>query len=238
MYNSGSCISVDISASQIEVSEQNIVRLLEMDEADNYTLETIRKCIAQSFQYYQPNAIYSVAKVESIDAKQGLLILENKEFLIGKIIASQLQQAEYVALFACTIGKELESHVDNLFKTSDLLEAYIYSLIGSEVAEYMAAVVHTRINTDAAAQGLNTSNRFSPGYCKWNVAEQHKLFSFFSKGSIAIELTESALMNPVKSVSGIVGIGKEVVNRPYQCKACAEELCLYRDKKVGCKTIS
>lgn len=228
----GSCISVDISASQIEVSEQNIVRLLEMEEADSFTLETIRKCIAESFQFYQPKAIYRVAKVQSIDAKRGLLILGNKEFLIEKIIAGQLQQAEYVALFACTIGKELERHVDVLFKTSDLLEAYIYSLIGSEAAEYMAAVVYARINTDAAVRGLNTSNRFSPGYCRWNVAEQHQLFSFFPKGAIPIELTESALMNPVKSVSGIVGIGKEVVNRAYQCKACKEAHCLYRDKKT------
>ncbi|MCK7538940.1 MAG: hypothetical protein MZV63_52410 [Marinilabiliales bacterium] len=46
------------------------------------------------------------------------------------------------------------------------------------------------------------TNRFSPGYCGWDVAEQHKLFSFFKDNFCGITLTESALMNPVKSVSG------------------------------------
>jgi hypothetical protein len=40
------------------------------------------------------------------------------------------------------------------------------------------------------------------------VAEQHKLFSLLPPGICGITLSDSALMHPIKSVSGITGIGK------------------------------
>ena len=233
MIHIGSCVSVDIDRSQIEVSEQTIVKLLQIADntIDDFTLETIKNCIKHSLEFYRPEAVFSVVAIDSLDVQSGDLTTEGKDFCIGRIIASQLKQCEYIAFFACTIGEKLELHVDELFKTSDYLEAYIISLIGSEAAECMAALVHSKIQQIASNAGLRTTNRFSPGYCKWDVAEQHKLFSFFPDDFSFIQLTESALMNPVQSVSGIVGIGKNASNKPYQCKTCAEGYCIYRDRK-------
>jgi len=83
----------------------------------------------------------------------------------------------------------------------------------------------------AAARGKMITNRFSPGYCGWDVAEQHKLFGFFKDNFCGITLTESALMKPVKSVSGIIGIGRDVKYAPYQCHACEDKNCIYRNRK-------
>jgi hypothetical protein len=43
-----------------------------------------------------------------------------------------------------------------------------------------------------------------------------------------IKLTPSALMDPVKSISGIIGIGKDVKNNPYICRLCNQNDCVYR----------
>jgi len=38
-------------------------------------------------------------------------------------------------------------------------------------------------------------------------------------------------MKPVKSVSGIIGIGRDVKYAPYQCHACEDKNCIYRNRK-------
>ena len=116
-------------------------------------------------------------------------------------------------------------------KSGDLLKGYVYDVIGSEVVEAAADMMQEELRKSMAASGKEITNRFSPGYCGWDVAEQHKLFSFFKDNFCGITLTESALMNPVKSVSGLIGIGRNVRFTPYQCKLCEDKNCIYRNRK-------
>jgi hypothetical protein len=64
------------------------------------------------------------------------------------------------------------------------------------------------------------------------VADQHKLFSFFPENCCGVSLTESALMHPIKSVSGIIGLGKEVRYREYTCNLCGLAECFYRNRNM------
>lgn len=79
--------------------------------------------------------------------------------------------------------------------------------------------------------GLNITDRYSPGYCGWNVDEQQKLFSLFPDKFCGVTLTPHSLMQPVKSVSGIIGIGPEVSRKGYTCNVCDMANCIYRKKK-------
>ena len=72
------------------------------------------------------------------------------------------------------------------------------------------------------------TNRYSPGYCHWDVADQRKLFSLFPSAPCGVTLTSSLLMNPVKSISGVIGIGKSVGYRDYPCALCLSNHCIYR----------
>jgi hypothetical protein len=87
------------------------------------------------------------------------------------------------------------------------------------------------LEKSAAESGLKITNRYSPGYCGWSVGEQHNLFSLIPYNYCGIRLTESALMDPVKSVSGIIGIGANVKSNPYTCKMCDMKDCIYRKVK-------
>jgi cobalamin-dependent methionine synthase I len=119
----------------------------------------------------------------------------------------------------------------NSMKSGDLLRGSVYDVIGSEVVEAAAAMMQEELRKEVAVCGMKITNRFSPGYCGWDVAEQHKLFSFFNDNFCGIILTESALMNPVKSVSGLIGIGEHVRYVPYQCHLCDDRNCIYRSRK-------
>jgi len=68
---------------------------------------------------------------------------------------------------------------------------------------------------------------FSPGYCNWSMAEQQKLFSLLPPGFCGIQLSPSSLMHPIKSVSGIIGIGTSCKQKGYQCEWCNDKDCIY-----------
>jgi hypothetical protein len=151
-------------------------------------------------------------------------------FNVRPIIFSQLKKAESVVLFICTAGREVGERSSTSMKEGDLLRGYVYDVIGSEVAESATDKMQEALRAEAESSGMKITNRFSPGYCGWDVAEQHKLFSFFPDNYCGITLTESALMNPVKSVSGIIGIGQKVKYEPYRCHKCNDRNCIYRRK--------
>lgn len=157
------------------------------------------------------------------------LIVDGLEFGIGKTVAKELRNSTSIAFFICTAGEGISRKSSDLLKGENPVLGYVYDLLGSMVVEAAADLLQEKIKQKAANNGLSITNRYSPGYCKWSVADQHKLFSFFPSGSCGINLTESALMSPVKSVSGLIGIGKDVVFRDYTCDLCNMTDCFHRN---------
>jgi len=116
-------------------------------------------------------------------------------------------------------------------KDGDLLTGYIYDVIGSEVVETATDLMQNNLKETMSAEGIKITNRYSPGYCGWDVAEQHKLFLLLTDNYCGIKLNDSALMNPEKSVSGFIGIGENVRYNPYTCRLCDMKDCIYRKVK-------
>jgi hypothetical protein len=150
---------------------------------------------------------------------------------IEKIVFSQLKKADSIAVFLCTAGKEPGYLSRKAMKEGDLLSGYVYDVIGSEIVETAADIMQESLGAKAASSGLKITNRYSPGYCGWNVAEQHKLFQLMRNNYCAITLNSSALMDPEKSVSGFIGIGSEVRYNQYTCRLCDMKDCIYRSRR-------
>ncbi|NOY95606.1 MAG: hypothetical protein GXO81_04370 [Chlorobi bacterium] len=165
------------------------------------------------------------------------IIIEGQAFSTGKIIFSQLQESTSAALYICTAGEGISIRAKRLMDKGDLLQGYIFDVIGSVAVEKALDKMQEALKKEMQINGLNISARFSPGYCDWNVSEQHQLFNFFPKNFCGVTLGKTSLMYPLKSVSGIIGIGKSLKNKGYQCGWCSDKNCIYgrarRKKKVG-----
>jgi hypothetical protein len=111
----------------------------------------------------------------------------------------------------------------------DPITGYIYDMLGSLVADAAADLIQEDLEKIILQGGRKITNRYSPGYCGWDVSEQHKLFLLLPDNYCGIRLTESALMNPIKSISGIIGIGEKVRFNPYPCTLCEMTNCAYRE---------
>ena len=159
----------------------------------------------------------------------------NIEFTPHKIVYHQLKRSERVAIFVCTAGEGIGQWSKRMM-SGDPLKGFIADILGSVVAEASIDIIHQKLCDEMGQAGLKVTNRYSPGYCGWHTSEQHKLFGLLPKDICGIRLTESALMLPIKSVSGIIGIGANVRFNPYTCKLCELTQCVYRNKKSNLKT--
>lgn len=159
------------------------------------------------------------------------LVVEGVAFNVKPIIYAQIKGADRAALFICTAGPTIGELSRRSMKEGDLLRGYVCDVAGTESVEKAADMMQESLRKDFSDEGRQITNRFSPGYCGWDVAEQHKLFSFFRNNFCGVTLTASALMNPIKSISGVIGIGKNVKYGPYKCRLCDDKNCIYRNRK-------
>ena len=190
--------------------------LRELDEKENY--QNIR-------------GGFKISGNIDIISPKGIFLYEDKEFRAGSQVVNNMKNSELIAMFICTAGEEVSRRSKELMSSGSLLEGYVTDMVGSLLAEGAMDILQERLRKEMESKGLKITNRYSPGYCDWKVDEQHKLFSLFPEGFCGVQLSESALMKPIKSVSGVIGIGRDVSFNKYVCDACSEVDCIYRNSR-------
>ena len=184
-------------------------------------------------EYCEGQAGYRLLDIKKPEDRNDGLFVGNKFFKLQKIVAGQLRKCEKAALFVCTIGRAMETWAKKLSTEGDIALSYMVDTVASVTEEQATDVLHDYIEKQMQMRGLKITNRYSPGYCDWSVSEQHLLFSFFPVNFCGITLTESALMVPIKSVSGIIGVGTAVKRVDYTCDTCDMKDCTYRAIRVA-----
>ena len=149
---------------------------------------------------------------------------------IGNIIARQLEGSEGFAFFVATAGHEMDEIRNQLNKEGDTVGSFIADAIGSVVAERCADRMEAHLQQAISKLGWKHTNRFSPGYCQWDVSEQNLLFRLLGEAPCGVTLNEQCLMTPMKSVSGVIGIGSTVRHLDYSCGICDMQQCRLRKR--------
>lgn len=216
--------------SELKIDPHHIGRLLDYNKGEDREMiaAIIDDVLNMASEACDIRAEFIVYNRVVCDKNAGVVKINDIEFHTGRIIAGQIRNAGSVAVFACTAGNWIEKKVHELMNGNDLLRGYVLDIAGSEIVEAAADEMQKNLSNLLKEEGLRITNRYSPGYCGWNVSEQHKLFSLLPDNYCGITLTDSALMTPIKSVSGIIGIGQSVKYNPYTCSICDQKDCIYR----------
>lgn len=217
----------------LKITSDSVETVLGYKEGEDRELVAglIEEIFAEAGDISNIRAQYVIFDDIDFEPATKLLKINNVSFNINKIIYSQLRRSESIAFFLSTAGAEIGLRSRKAMQERDLLKGYIYDVIGSEIVEAAADLMQEELENAMLGKGNKITNRYSPGYCGWSVAEQHNLFSLIPENYCGIKLTPSALMDPVKSASGIIGIGKDVKYNPYTCNMCNQEDCVYRRLK-------
>ena len=161
----------------------------------------------------------------TVDTTANVFTVNGNSFAAGPQIAPKLACASRAALFIATAGPAISTLSREQMDRGEMLEGYILDAIGSKTVERAINAMQADLAVRMNRQGETITNRYSPGYCGWPVADQPALFSFFPPAFCGVTLTPSYLMNPIKSVSGVIGIGAQAHKKPYACATCTEENC-------------
>ena len=163
------------------------------------------------------------------DFRHQTVVLDGQMTFEGPLVARALAGATQVALAVCTIGAALEQRSAALFAAGDMLRALALDGAGNAAVGQLSMAVMARIREAASARGLGSGMRASPGQEGWPIQQQRVLFGLVPAGEISVQLTESCLMLPRKSVSFVVGVGPEMRPDAVTCDFCSKrERCRWR----------
>ena len=145
-------------------------------------------------------------------------------------IAERWGAVDEIVAGVCTIGAALEAHVASLWQARELPLAMMLDSVGSGAVESLAEYVNDVLCQEGIAHGVNVTNRVSPGYGGWDVAEQRLLWRLCPGDAVGVTLNESAFMTPTKSITVLVGAGRAARVDDYfsQCARCWMRECAYR----------
>jgi cobalamin-dependent methionine synthase I len=148
--------------------------------------------------------------------------------------------ATQFALFAVTLGSGVSERISLLFDEQEFALGALLDGAASESAEIACRVTETEYRRALTLQGrLNNDHGvlpFSPGYCGWHISAQRLLFDLLRPGEIGIALGETFLMEPLKSISGVLVAAPKAAflfddDFPF-CATCATRTCRDRIQAV------
>jgi len=154
-----------------------------------------------------------------------------------------IPQSHVFTLFAVTLGEAVGDEISRLFRQNDFAGGAMLDAAASLGADLAAEEVERHCERQWRLSQRNDSGtavmRFSPGYCGWHVSGQKKLFARLHPERIGIRLNESCLMQPLKSVSGVIVAAPHSafhIDDTYSfCAACTTHSCRDRFAALALK---
>ena len=197
------------------------------DELHQYYIDVLEQEILHLLDYSGIQGGYVETDDIMFDPDNKTVKISSFEFNVGYIIFNELKRSEKIIVFTCTAGKQICDYAKEAYKTGVLKGFLIESLV-NVVLETAMDKIQDEMREEFRLQNLVISNRYSPGYCSWSVRDLHKLFKLLPKKFCGVSLTESALMQPIKSISGFIGVGENITCNHFKCKDCNPKQCLYK----------
>jgi hypothetical protein len=188
-------------------------------------VERIAQVVEVARQSLRPRGIYAVYVVSGYTAHA----LKLGDTTIRGNISEYLADAQRVAVFAVTVGEEISQLAATAAESGDTFSAWAMDAVGSWAVEAAADTLMARIGRHLE-DGQELTLRYSPGYCGMEIDEQRNLFQLVEAEAIAVTLTPSMLMLPMKSISGLIGLAPKESVSLYRspCDRCPRTNCSTR----------
>jgi hypothetical protein len=172
----------------------------------------------------------AVYRAGYIDAKRDDGVSVEGIDLRSRVLRKNLDKVERVFPYVLTIGDKLE---ESARKHQDMLDRYYLDTIANVALTQARKYLEGRLRSRYALEGISY---MSPGSLEdWPIEEQRPLFTILGdvERAIGVTLSDSLLMVPSKSLSGIYF---PTAVRFFSCQLCPRENCPSRKAKYSEKT--
>jgi hypothetical protein len=203
----------------IQLDLKEVKRQLRLNNKMGYSAD-VRELVGIAESLIQAKAVFEISYIK----QRGEDTVEfDRVLFTSRVLRVNLDEVEKVFPFIITIGSALE---DNASSSEDVLRQFYLETMGDMALRSSMQHVEEYVRRHC---GLGQLSRMSPGSLKdWSVTEQKPLFSIFGnvEDLIGVTLTESMLMIPRKSVSGIFFPTEKMF---FSCQLCPRENCPARE---------
>ncbi len=198
--------------------EPNVDNLLETLRLTNRksAAQEFRKLAKEAREIAKPKALYGQMTIDSKGVNS--VVMEGIEFT-SNVLRVNVDDLETVYPALATCGLELEEWAKSL---DNMLFAFWADAIRDQALSVAMTAAFVELSEKCQPRKTSIMSPGSPD--DWQISEQSRLFTLFGNSAekIGVSLTESYLMYPIKSVSGIVFASEEEFK---SCQLCSQENC-------------
>ena len=199
--------------------------LIHLSSYENLTAR-VQKLLDRALPRIKPKAIYRIAYID--ERSDSTVKIGGVQFT-SKVLSANLKEIERVFPYIATCGYELE----NLkISSSDFMVPFWLDSLKEMALKAAIEFLKSHIEQAHRLGQFSSMNPGSGDVHVWPIEQQKELFTLFGdvKAHIGVQLTQSCLMIPGKSVSGILFESKI---RFESCQVCTRENCPRRRAPSG-----
>ena len=213
-----------LNSIPIELGLEAVIKRMRLRNRSDNILGHIREMLDIARPIAKPKAVFDVAYIENKNGDS--MEIGGVEFK-SRVLRINLDKVERVFPYVVTCGRELD---EIEIPSTDFIKGYYLDQIKETAVVLARQYVEGYLKKRYA---LGQLSRMAPGAGAgddWPITQQKELFSLFGgrekvEELIGVRLTDSFLMVPIKSVSGIF-FPTEI--RFESCQICPREQCIGR----------
>ena len=207
------------AAAEISIDPKEVAVYLGYYSANGIDPKIIDECIAEVSACASYKACFAKVPVTS----EGSIDIGCLK-ACGKSLQKNLEGCDFAYVLAATTGFEVQRLVERNSVISPL-KGLVTDCAGSAAIEAFCDKINSVLDCSDFLRP-----RFSPGYGDLPIECQKGITEFLNTSkNIGLSLTDSLMMTPVKSVTAIIGIGKEKNECTGPgCMVCRKTDCPYR----------
>ena len=222
---------------RLKIDEEEVLRYQgchndKLKKVNNTITKITREEIERGHHLFEPKGVSSPVKIKQRSFSSGRVDLKNGISLnFSPSIMNLLKGVSYLVLGVATIGSSLENKVSELFSQGEYPRAIALDAVGTVSVRSLSHYMRSLVCQEVKEQNLQTTKYFSPGSADWDISQQKNIFQIIPVDKIGVKLTESYMMVPQKSLSWIIGIGKNITitaKDDHSCQICQATNCQFK----------
>lgn len=164
------------------------------------------------------NEAHRLARVEAVcktvpvlNATNRKIVLEDGQTLTSGLLARLAGPARSMALIICTLGHAIDLRVEEYNRMGLAARSYFLDVAGTCIIEAACRRLVDKVKKQVETLGLKTTIPLGPGHSYWKkLSDQKIIYNLTNPSEIGVRMLDSGIMLPKKSMSMVIGIGREL----------------------------
>lgn len=152
-----------------------------------------------------------------------------ERIFVSEKLCNNLTGCEEVLFFAVTLGTEVDRRLKR-YQIMEVSKAAVLQACAAAYLEEACDFYQEQLEEQYRREEKFLRPRYSPGYGDFKIQYQEDILQMLDAAKkIGLTRTDSYMLTPSKSVTAVIGVGKEQTRCPKKgCEICEKTDCTYR----------